>query len=52
LSRELFESSEKLLHALLITYLPALPTGGQAQAGIPKEDYRDFPDFSMHFVSV
>jgi hypothetical protein len=34
-----FESSEKLLHALLITQ-------------ISKEDYTDFPDFSMHFVSV
>jgi hypothetical protein len=33
------ESSEKLLHALLIIQ-------------ISKEDYTDFPDFSMHFISV
>jgi len=33
------ENSEKLLHALLIIQ-------------ISKEDYTDFPDFSMHFISV
>jgi len=30
------ESPEKRLHALLITRLPTLPTGRQAQAGISK----------------
>jgi len=33
------ESSEKLLHALLITQ-------------ILKEDYTDFPDFPIYFASV
>jgi len=33
------ESSEKILHALLMTQ-------------VSKEDYRDFLDFSMNFVSA
>jgi hypothetical protein len=40
------ESSERILHAPLMTYLPA---GRQA---FSKEDYGDFSDFSMDFVSV
>jgi len=49
LSREIWESSEKLLYALLITHLPTLPTGGQAQAGISKNDYTDSSLFSRRF---
>jgi hypothetical protein len=45
LSREIWESSQKLLYALLITHLPALPTGGQAQAGILRSDTTDFQGF-------
>ena len=51
LSRPKQKSSEKLLPALLITRLPTLPTGGQAQAGISKEDDTDL-DFSLHLASV
>jgi hypothetical protein len=46
------ENSEEILYVLLISHLPTLPTGRQAQAGISKEDDTDFADFLTYFLSV
>jgi len=52
LSKVFYESSEKLQHSLSITHLPTLPTGRQAQAGISKDDYKDYQRFLGFFRNL
>jgi hypothetical protein len=46
MSIKIRENFETLLYTLLITLLPTLPTGRQAQAEISKDDCRVFGAFS------
>ena len=43
---------KKLIQALLMTHLPALPAGRQAQAWISKEDYTDCLRFLASFRNL